>query len=104
MAMMVSVLYPTEDGKRFDMDYYLGTHLPLVQDKFGAHGMMSVQVCKGVGGGAPGAPAPYFVIANMVFPDAATMGAALKEAGPAVMADIPNYTDVEPIVQISEIA
>jgi len=27
----VSVLYPNEKGKKFDMDYYGTKHLPLVQ-------------------------------------------------------------------------
>jgi len=32
----VSVFYPNEEGKKFDMDYYLNSHIPMVQEKVGA--------------------------------------------------------------------
>ena len=36
----VSVLYPYQEGVGFDMDYYLGSHIPMVHAKLGA-------ACKG---------------------------------------------------------
>jgi hypothetical protein len=32
----VSVLYPNSEGCKFDMAYYLATHMPMVRDKLGA--------------------------------------------------------------------
>ena len=31
----LSVLYPNQEGKKFDMDYYCATHLPLVKKLLG---------------------------------------------------------------------
>jgi hypothetical protein len=30
-----SVFYPNEEGKKFDMDYYLNSHIPMIQEKLG---------------------------------------------------------------------
>ena len=32
----VSVLYPNEEGKKFDMGYYFNKHIPMLQQKLGA--------------------------------------------------------------------
>jgi len=32
----VSVFYPNEERKKFDMDYYCNKHIPMVQQKLGA--------------------------------------------------------------------
>jgi len=32
----VSVLYPNKEGSKFDMGYYLNSHIPMVQKKCGA--------------------------------------------------------------------
>ena len=34
----VSFLYPNEEGKNFDMDYYTGTHMPLVHQRLDSMG------------------------------------------------------------------
>ncbi len=31
----VSVFYPNEEGKKFDWEYYLNKHIPMVRQKFG---------------------------------------------------------------------
>lgn len=37
----VSILYPSGEGKKFDMEYYCNKHMPMVQEKLG-------DVCKGM--------------------------------------------------------
>ena len=32
----VSGFYPNTEGKKFDLDYYLKQHIPMVQQKLGA--------------------------------------------------------------------
>ena len=32
----ISVMYPGGENVRFDMDYYVGKHMPMVREKLGA--------------------------------------------------------------------
>jgi uncharacterized protein (TIGR02118 family) len=93
LAMIkVSVMYPNAPGARFDHDYYRDKHMPLVKARMGDT-CRYYTVDKGLAGGAPGAPATYVGMCHLFF------GPHAKE----IMADIPNYTDQQPIVQISEV-
>ena len=49
----VSVLYPNEEGKKFDMEYYCDKHIPMVQQKLGG-ACKRVAVEQGLGGAEPG--------------------------------------------------
>ena len=98
----VSVLYPHSAGARFDWAYYLGTHLPMVARKFGA-AAKATSVEQGIGGGAPDAPAPYVAIASFTFDSVPAFQAAFAPHAPEIMADIPQYTSIQPVVQISEL-
>lgn len=95
-----TVLYPARDGARFDHDYYNATHIPLAKAAFAETGLTDVQVLTGVSGG-DGGPAPFVVIVNLVFRDAESMQVSLSSArGAELRADVPNFTDIEPIAQI----
>ncbi|MCJ7465250.1 MAG: EthD family reductase [Maribacter sp.] len=98
----VSVFYPNADGKKFDMDYYIGTHVPLVSKTLGT-ALKGASYDKGLGGGAPGSPATYVSIANLFFDSIEEFGEAFGAAAPTFQADLPNFTNIEPIVQISEV-
>ena len=95
----VSVFYPNEPGKRFDMVYYLNKHIPLCREKFGCK---RAAVDQGMAGLAPGSPAPFVAIAHLYFDSLDAVQGAMAQAN-AVMADIPNYTDIQPTIQISEV-
>ena len=96
-----TVLYPAVDGAKFDHAYYEATHIPLVRDAFTATGLTGVQILKGLAGGG-GTPAPYLVIVNLTFRDAEALQASLGGPRAAeVMADVANFTDIQPIAQIS---
>ena len=101
MPVTLQVMYPKVDGTKFDMDYYLATHLPMVGEHMGPH-ISSTLVTKGVGGPAPGAPAGYYAVASIIFADQAAMDAAMAVAGP-VVADIANFTDTEPQMLVGEV-
>lgn len=98
----VSVLYPKKDGARFDWAYYTGTHVPLVGRKLGS-ALKSVAIEQGIGAGAPGSPAPFVAIANLTFDSVSAFEAAFGPHAAEIMADIPKYTSIEPIIQISEV-
>ncbi len=98
----LSVFYPNTPEAKFDMDYYVGTHMPLVQRLVG-------EVCKGTGadsglaGGAPGAPAPYIAIGHVYFDSVEAFQAAFAPHAAEIVADIANFTNVEPTMQFSAV-
>jgi uncharacterized protein (TIGR02118 family) len=98
----VSVLYPNESGKKFDMDYYCNEHIPLVQQKLGS-ACKRVAVEHGVAGAAPGATAAFIAIGRLYFDSAEAFQTAFSPHAEEIMSDIPNYTDIQPIIQISEV-
>jgi len=96
----VSVLYPNEEGKKFDMTYYCSKHIPMCQEKLGCK---QVAVEQGLAGAAPGTPAPYIAMGHLYFDSLDALQSAFAAQAAAIMADIPNYTDIVPVMQISEI-
>ncbi len=102
MGITVSVMYPNDPGSKFDMDYYLGTHGPLVHKNWDDKGLNSMKVVKGFATPDPKTPPPFRVIALLDFDSVEAFQAAVAAGGAEVMGDIPNFTDVTPVVQISE--
>ena len=91
----VTVNYPTSEGSTFDHDYYKATHVPLCLSTWTA--AKSASIDKGVNG--PSAAAVYFTFDSME-----AFGAAMAlEGTAAVMADVANYTNITPVMQISEL-
>ena len=98
----VSVLYPNSAGCKFDMGYYLSKHMPMVKQKLGA-ALKSMAVEQGIAGGTPGAPAAYVAMGHLYFDSVDAFQAAFAPHAPALLGDIPNYTNTQPTIQISEI-
>ena len=100
--IIVSVLYPNGSGSKFDLDYYLQRHMPMVQKRLGAP-LKRVAVERGLAGGAPGAPPPFLAAGHLYFDSVEEFGAGFAEHGAAIQADIPNYTNTQPVIQISAV-
>ena len=98
----VSVLYPNASGAKFDMKYYVTKHLPMVRDRC-APACRGIAAESGLGGGAPGAPAPYIAVGTLTFDSVAAFQQAFGPHAAEIMGDIPNYTNTTPVVQISEV-
>ena len=99
MPIHTTVIYPNEDDVKFDMNYYLSTHMPLVQTNFGKHGLKKWEIVH-YQPGPDGAKPKFLVGATLVWDTPEQMSAALSspdDAGP-VMADIKNFTNVTPII------
>jgi len=93
MANLV-VSYPLSAGTRFDADYYRDTHIPLVEDSWGASGLTGAEILWPADPGQP-----YAAMVVLSFRDSAAIDAALgAEATGAVMADIANFTDIAPVI------
>jgi uncharacterized protein (TIGR02118 family) len=99
----VSVLYPLSDGAKFDWDYYLGKHVPLVREKLGK-ACKAVTVEKGLAGGPPGSPPSFLALCHLSFDSIDAFQAAFTPVAATLMGDVPNYSSIQPTVQISEVA
>lgn len=87
------VTYPVEDGAKFDADYYVATHIPLVREKWSPYGLTSATAL------IPDQPAPpYAAVAVLEFADGAALDAALASPeAAAVFGDVPNFTTIAPV-------
>jgi len=95
--IVVSVLYPNVAGSKFDLGYYTGSHLPLCRELLAPMGMRSLTYYR------PTDPAAaYQLVAELRFDDMPATNAALAAHGPRTQADIPNFTDVAPVILIGE--
>lgn len=97
----LTVLYPAQEGARFDWDYYRDQHMPLVEDKFGQW-MTRSEIAKGLSG-VPKGEATYVCAAHMYFDSQDDLMAAFRNAGMSIPEDVPNFTDVTPVQQIEEV-
>ncbi len=97
----ISVLYPNGEGHTFDMDYYTQTHLPLVGGLLG-DSLKGAALEKGIGG-PENSPAAYLVMSHLYYDSVAAFEASFGPNADKIMADIPNFTNTQPIIQISEV-
>jgi uncharacterized protein (TIGR02118 family) len=98
----VSVLYPNTDGSNFNMDYYQTKHVELVTGLLG-NALKGASIESGFGGGTAGSKAPFIAIANMFFDTIENFEQSFGPNSSKIMGDLPNFTDIEPIVQISKV-
>lgn len=98
----VSVLYPNNPGSTFDMAYYLDRHIPVVQQKLSG-ALRGTAVDHGLGGTEPGSPPAYVVICHLLFDSVEAYQQAFEPHAQAIVGDIPNYTNTQPIVQVSAV-
>jgi uncharacterized protein (TIGR02118 family) len=98
----VSVMYPNQPGARFDHDYYRATHMPLVKERMGDN-CRFYTIDKGLAGGAPGAPATYVGMCHIFCDSVEAFQAGFAPHADEILADIRNYTDLSPVIQISEV-
>ena len=98
----VTVLYPNNNDAKFDFAYWTGTHFPLLSRELG-DALKGASAERGLAGGAPGSAAPWIAIARLRFDSVETFQMAFAGHAAAIMSDIPNYTNITPTIQISEI-
>jgi len=96
----VTVLYPNGEGKTFDMDYYTKHHMPLMAKFFN---LKIYAIDKGLAGGAPNTPVPFLAIGYLYFDKLSDYETALAQHVEEIRADFPKYTNITPLIQISEV-
>jgi uncharacterized protein (TIGR02118 family) len=98
----VRFFYPNRAGSRFDAEYYINVHMPLAIRLLGPT-LKHVSAEIGISGAMPNQPPPNAAMCAFDFETVQAFTDAVMPHYRELQADIPNYTDIEPVVQISEI-
>ena len=98
----ISILYPYAEGKTFNMEYYETKHMPMVA-KFLGSNLVKYTIEKGVASGMPNTPLPYMAVGSFYVKSLADYQAAIGPNRDAIRADFVNYTNVAPIILVSEV-
>ena len=100
----VTVLFPKTSDSHFDMDYYLSKHVPMTTTKLQSLGIpVEAEVDEGLGTIPPGGTVPYAAVGYLLFEKMEDLQNGLATHGAEIMADIPNFTNVQPLIQVGNI-
>ena len=100
----ITILYPNNQDSRFDFSYYVETHMPMSIKLLSAHpGFRGVSVEHGLGGAVPGSAPTYIAMCHFLFNSIENFLAAFMPNAPVLQGDMPNYTDIEPVIQFNEV-
>jgi len=98
----VNVLYPNKEGAKFDMNYYLTSHIPMVKRVLGS-ALKGCVVEQGLGGAAPGTKADFSVLCHLRFDSVESFQAAFGPHAADIQNDVSNYSSEAPIIQLSDV-
>ena len=98
----ITVMYPYTEGARFDHAYYRDRHMPLVKARLGST-CAYYTIDKGLTGGAPGQPPAFAAMCAFICDSVEGYEAAIQPHRAEILGDIANYTDIVPVVQVSEV-
>jgi uncharacterized protein (TIGR02118 family) len=98
----VTILYPSGEDKTFDMDYYEKKHMPMVAGFLGKN-LKFYEIDKGIAGRTPTDKVPYVAVGYFYVTDVAEYNKAIAQNRDTVVNDIKKYTNIQPVIQISEI-
>ena len=100
----LTALWPKTNDSHFDMDYYLSKHVPMTKSRFQGSGIpVEAEVDEGLGGFPPGEPAPYAAIGYLLFENMEDLQKGLAAHAAEILADVPNFTNVQPQIQIGSV-
>ena len=98
----VAILYPNGEDKTFDMDYYEKKHMPMVAGLLGKN-LRFYEIDKGIAGRTPNDKVPFVAIGYFYINDVNEYNKEIAQNIDAILNDIKKYTNIQPVVQISEI-
>ena len=98
----ISVMYPYAEGKTFDLAYYETKHMPMVAGYLGDN-LVRYTIEKGLSNGLPNQPLPFMAIGTFYVKRLSDYQSAVTPNRDAIRADFKNYTDVIPVILVSEV-
>ena len=99
----VVMLYPQSSDSRFDMNYFLTKHIPRIQEIFKNLGLLNLEVQQGIASAMPGQSAPFICICSFLFENLEGFQQGMTAQGAWIIGDVPNYTNAQPQIQISQV-
>jgi len=98
----LTVMYPNGMDLKFDKNYYAKEHSQLIKDLLG-DAIIASDINVGISGGSPEQIAPYVIISNLIFESLESFQQSFGANAAKLLADLPNFTNIQPQIQISEI-
>jgi len=98
----VSVMYPYAEGKTFNMEYYETKHMPMVA-KFLGQNLVKYTIEKGISSGVPNQPISFIAIGTFYVKSLSEYQSAIGPHRSAIREDFPNYTNITPLISVSEV-
>jgi uncharacterized protein (TIGR02118 family) len=98
----VAILYPNGEDKTFDMDYYEKTHMPMVAGLLGKN-LKLYEIDKGISGRTANDKVPFVAVGYFYCYDITEYNKVIAQNREAIINDIKKYTNIQPVIQISEI-
>jgi uncharacterized protein (TIGR02118 family) len=98
----VTILYPNGEGKSFDMNYYEEKHMPMMAGFIGDN-LQFYEIDKGIAGRTANDSIPFLAVGYFYIRDVAEYNKAIAANRETIVGDIGNYTNIQPIIQISEV-
>jgi uncharacterized protein (TIGR02118 family) len=98
----ISIMYPFAEGKTFNMEYYETKHMPMVAGYLGSN-LVKYTIEKGLASGIPNQPLPYMAIGTFYVKRLDDYQAAIGPKRDAIRADFANYTNIAPVILVSEV-
>ncbi len=98
----IAVLYPSGEGKTFDMAYYETRHMPMVAALLGKN-LKFYEIDKGIAGRTTADKIPYLAIGYFYVRNVDEYNKAIGQNRDAIVNDFKHYTNIQPVIQISEI-
>ena len=98
----ISIMYPYAEGKTFNMEYYETKHMPMVAAFLGPN-LVKYTIEKGLASGIPNQPLPFMAIGTFYVKSLSDYQAAIGPNRDAIRADFSNYTNISPVILVSEV-
>jgi len=102
VLIKVSIMYPYAEGKTFNMEYYETKHMPMVAGFLGSN-LIKYTIEKGLASGIPTQPLPFMAIGTFYIKSLSEYQAAIGPKRDAIRADFANYTNISPVILVSEV-
>jgi len=76
--------------------------MPMLRQKLGS-ALKGIAVDEGLAGREPGSPPTYVAMGHLLFDNLETFQQSFGPNAEAIAADVPNYTNTQPTLQISAV-